>query len=101
MTALIEALEKLLSSPGLQIVDGLRVTGYPSGVLNIDRHEGALTKQDVVATRAAFADLGYDEAEAWLPRQGMSWLSEGVSAGVSFRLRKKDLLEQADESVRS
>lgn len=89
---LTDTLQPLLEATGQQgfaEIDGLRLTVYPSGVLHIDRHKGELGRDDVDAVRAAFAGLGYDELESWLPRQGVSWLSDGVSAGVSFRLQKR------------
>lgn len=70
-------------------VDGLHLTVFPHDVVNIDRREGDLERADVDAVRAVFAELGYDELEAWLPVQGASWLSDGVSAGVSFLVRKQ------------
>lgn len=93
MATLKDVLAELIETPGFRVVDGLRVTVFPSGVINIDRHpepvdERQLVKADVDATRAAFAELGYTETEAWLPVAGMSWLSNGVSAGVSFRVTK-------------
>lgn len=70
-------------------INGLHLTVFPHKVVNIDRRTGDLERADVDATRAAFAELGYEELEAWLPRQGVSLLSGGVSAGVSFRIRKQ------------
>jgi hypothetical protein len=86
-----ETLKPLLETEDRQhaVCDGLHITVYPLGVVNIDRREGDLERADVDATRAAFAELGYDELEAWLPMTGVSWLSGGVSAGVSFRIRKR------------
>jgi hypothetical protein len=76
-------------------VDGLRITVFPQTsnlpVVHIDRPNGEklLCYDDVASVRQAFAELGYEEVEAWLPRQGVSWLSDGVSVGVSFRIRKR------------
>lgn len=66
--------------------EGLTLTVYRSGVVNVNRSE--LARADVDAVRAAFAKLGWTELEAWLPVQGMSWLSDGISAGVSFRVQR-------------
>lgn len=88
-----DTLAGLFETPGLKTVDGLRVTVFPSGILNIDRHpepddRRELSREDVDVVRAAFAELGYTEVEAWLPVQGANWLSNGLSAGVSFKLEK-------------
>lgn len=72
---------------GPLLPEGLRLTVYPGNVVNINRHTAdGVQRSDVDATRAAFAKLGWTEVESWLPQQGVSWLSDGVSAGVSFRL---------------
>jgi hypothetical protein len=68
--------------------DGLFVTIYPHGVVNINRHVGDLCRADVDAARAKFLELGYEETDSWIPLVGSSWLSDGVRAGVSFRIRK-------------
>lgn len=92
MDSLTLALQALLEATDRQLVTvgKLRLTWYANGVLNIDRHEGDLRAADVNAVRAAFDSLKYDEIEAWLPTQGASWVSNGVSAGVSFRVRKRE-----------
>lgn len=87
--ALAPLLEATDSKQRYVVVDGLHVTVFPSGVVNIDRREGDLERADVDAMRAAFTELGYDELEAWLPVQGMTLLSSGVSAGASFRIQKR------------
>ena len=89
MSTLKESLQLLLAAPVQQhaAVDGLHVTVYPGGVVNIDRREGDLQRADVDHLRAALTELGYEELESWMPRQGMSWLSDGVGAGVSFRVK--------------
>lgn len=69
--------------------DGLHVTIYPHGVVNINRHIGDLERADVDAARAKLAELGYVVTEEWLPVVGLSWLSNGVSAGVSFRVKEE------------
>jgi len=84
---LLESLLKATSNEWVTAIqDGVHFTRYPSGVLNVDGRARDLTREDVAAVRDAFDQLGYDELDAWLPRVGMSWLSDGVSAGVSFRL---------------
>lgn len=58
-------------------------------VINFDRRKnGDLNRLDVDWTRAVLADLGYTVVAEWLPLLGVSWLSEGVSGGVSFRVVK-------------
>ncbi len=68
--------------------EGLRLRIYLTAkqVVNIDRTPEGVQRADVDAARAAFAKLGWTERNAWLPRQGVSWLSDGISAGVSFEL---------------
>jgi hypothetical protein len=69
--------------------DHLRLHEYTNGVINLntadDRRE--LTREDTDAFRAALAEAGYAEVESWVAMQGVSWLSDGVFAGVSFRVR--------------
>jgi len=63
----------------------LRLRVFPGNVVNINP-DREVTRADVDHVRDAFQKLGWTEVESWLPRQGMSWLSDGVSAGVSFRV---------------
>lgn len=98
MTTLRESLEALLSattknrSPYVR-QDGVHFTLFPNDdqpVINFDRREGGdLNRLDVDWTRAVLRDLGWDVVGEWQPRQGVSWLSDGVSAGVSFRVQKR------------
>lgn len=88
-----ELLESLLkATPGQsglvgRLLDGMHFTYWPDTmVLNFQGRDRDLTRVDVDWTRAVLADLGYDIVDEWLPRQGVSWLSDGVDAGVSFRL---------------
>lgn len=86
-----ELLEALLKATGdnltARLLDGMHFTYWPvTMVLNFQGRDRDLTRVDVDWTRAVLADLGYDIVDEWLPRQGVSWLSDGVSAGVSFRL---------------
>lgn len=87
------ALQSLLQATGDRPYvrqDGVHYTRYGKDVINFDRREdGSLTRIDVDWVRAVVADLGYDIMGEWLPRQGVSWLSDGVSAGVSFRITKR------------
>lgn len=70
------------------VLDGLYLTTYPSPVINVSERTREMTSADVDAIRAAITEAGYRSVEEWLPRQGASWLSAGISVGVSFRLRK-------------
>ena len=63
----------------------LRLRVFPGNVVNINP-DREVTRADVDRVRDAFQKLGWTEVESWLPRQGVSWLSDGVSAGVSFRV---------------
>jgi hypothetical protein len=69
--------------------DHLRLHEFANGVINLntvdDRRE--MTRDDTDAFRAALAEAGYVEAESWIAWQGASWLSGGLFAGVSFRVR--------------
>lgn len=82
------ALKPLLASQTRQcaVINGLHVTTYGDGVVNVNRRDGDLDRADVDMFRTAFKALGYQELESWLPRQGVSLMSDGVSAGVSFRI---------------
>lgn len=71
---------------GGPVLDGLYLTVFPGQVINVDSRTRELTQADLGTIRAAITEAGFAEAESWLPRQGVSWLSDGVSAGVSFRL---------------
>ena len=92
-----EALQTLLqetdSARPYVVQDDVVFTLYRDGsrpVINFVRRKGGdLTRDDVDWTRAALADLGYDIVEEWLPMQGVSWLSGGVGADVSFRLEAR------------
>lgn len=95
MTTLKEVLETLLKATNDRPYvrqDGVHYTLYSlptptaEGVLNFQGRDRDLTRIDVDWVRAVLADLGYDITDEWLPVQGMSWLSNGVSAGVSFRI---------------
>jgi len=91
MSELKAELESLLAdATGYRVVDGLMLSyGFPSDcVVNIDRREGELVKADVDAVRAAFTELGYTEIKSWIPMQHVSWMSGGLTAGVSFQLVK-------------
>lgn len=82
MSALVEQLAAAL--PG-----HLRLHEFTNGVINLntadDRRE--MTRDDTDAFRAALAEAGHVETESWIAWQGASWLSDGVFAGVSFRVR--------------
>jgi hypothetical protein len=73
------------------VLDGLHLMAFPSGVINVSGREREVMQADLETIRAAIAEAGFTEVESWLPRQGVSWLSEGVSAGVSFRLVPTEL----------
>lgn len=75
------------------IPEGVTLRVFPNGVVNIDRRDGELVRADVDATRAAFDQLGWREVKSWIPRQGVSWLSGGVTAGVSFRIERKEAVK--------
>lgn len=70
--------------------DGLYLKAFSGTVINIDGRGGRrLRREDVEAVRAALTEIGYAEVDSWIPRQGVSWLSDGVSAGVSFRIARR------------
>lgn len=70
-----------------QLPADLRLRVYANGVINIDRSGyDNVQRADVDALRAVFAELGWTETQSWIPRQGASWLSDGVTCGVSFRV---------------
>lgn len=66
---------------------GLKVRYFGDAVVNIDRPgPDEVTNEDLDAFREVLRQAHYVEVESWRPRQGVSWLSDGVSAGVSFRI---------------
>lgn len=67
------------------LLGGLYLTCYPSGVVNVEGRTRDLDWEDVEIIRSAVAQAGRTVTEEWLPSAGMSWLSDGVLAGVSFR----------------
>lgn len=77
------------------VLDGLYLTVFSDSVINIDGRTRELQRADVDTVRSAIVEAGYAEVEAWLPMQGVSWLSGGVSAGVSFRIAKVDAVVSA------
>lgn len=81
----IETMRAALEPLGLR----LRTFGPGPDVLNLitDDDGREMTRADVDAFRALLAEHGLAEAESWVARQGVSWLSDGVFAGVSFRVR--------------
>ncbi len=67
----------------------LYVTAYAgTGVVNVKAQDRNLMQADRDALADALADAGYEVVRWWIPRQGVSWLSDGVRAGVSFEVRK-------------
>lgn len=69
--------------------ESLRLTEY-GDVINVMTTGGReMTREDVDAFRAALFDAGYVEVKSWVAIQGASWLSDGVFAGVSFRIRPR------------
>jgi hypothetical protein len=70
-------------------VDGLYVRAFPRGVVNVDGRDRPLRTEDVQAVRAALAEAGYIETDAWQATQGMTLLSGGTTAGVSFRVYRR------------
>ncbi len=103
MSELVDVLTRAIhaageSRQGGDWVDDVYVKSYPTVerqgpdapiIINIDTRNRKLTKGDVTALRAALAEIGYVEIESWVASQGVSWLSPGVSAGVSFRVKRK------------
>jgi hypothetical protein len=86
LQSLLKATNTPYGAPYAQL-DGMHFTYWPdTTVLNFQGRDRDLTRVDVDWVRAVLADLGYDITDEWLPVQGQSWLSRGVSAGVSFRL---------------
>lgn len=66
----------------------LIVRRYSNGVLNIDTlSSDRLANEHLDAFRDDLRSAGYAEVESWIARQGMSWLSDGVFAGVSLTVR--------------
>lgn len=83
LKALIESGKK-----GSMTLNGLRVNQYKNGVINVIEPDGTLTRARLDEFRAALTAAGYREKESWVASQGVSWLSDGVFAGVSMRLEK-------------
>lgn len=66
---------------------GLRLTTWQgSEVVNVTTPGREMTREDVETFRAILAEHGLEEVQSWVATQGMSWLSDGVFAGVSFRV---------------
>lgn len=65
---------------------GLALRFYDNGVINMTAPVRQVTQEDMAAFRAVLTQHGYEEAESWIATQGVSWLSDGVFAGVSFRV---------------
>lgn len=72
------------------VLDGLYLHVFSDSVINIDGRARDLERADVELVRLAISDAGYTEVESWLPMVGVSWLSGGLSAGVSFRIARKE-----------
>lgn len=68
---------------------GLVLRTWGGDVFNIITKGEAreMTNEDLDAFRAVMTECGYVEVKSWVARQGVSWLSDGVFAGVSFRVR--------------
>lgn len=81
-------LKKLIesNSKGFLDLDGLRVSRFANGVLNVIEKDETLTRPRLDQFRAALTEAGYREKESWVASQGVSWLSDGVFAGVSMRV---------------
>ena len=81
-------LKKLIEQPGEGLLwfDGLRIEKYTNGVLNVIDRDHTLTRPRLDQFRAALTAAGYREKESWVASQGVSWLSDGVFAGVSMRV---------------
>lgn len=93
---LTEAIRRILALDTDQVcvdVDGLRlITWRDAPVINVNAIPPRLLIQaDVDAFRAALADAGYAELDSWVATQGASWLSDGLFAGVSFRVALRTL----------
>lgn len=58
-------------------------------VINMTAPGREMDRTDVEEFRLALARQDYDEVQSWVATQGASWFSEGISAGVSFRVRAK------------
>lgn len=67
---------------------GLRLVRYDNGVLNLTARGREMIPADVETFRLALTRAGYEETGSWVATQGASWLSDGVFAGVSFRVRE-------------
>lgn len=96
MTALAEPILRLMQKAaaegqvaGLHVGPDLYLKVFPNDVINIDTQVRKLRREDVEAVRAALEEIGYTEVYSWIPMQGVSWLSEGLPCGVSFRIEKK------------
>lgn len=92
---LAEAISSLLAPDGDRTfadVDGLRLIAYRNPpVINVNSISSRrqFVRADVDAVRAALAEAGYAELDSWVATQGASWLSDGLFAGVSFRVAPK------------
>lgn len=78
---------------GFAVVDPVTLKAFPPGgtqtVINMRGRERGLAASDLAALREALDAIGYIEIDSWLPREGVNWLSDGVPAGVSFRITKR------------
>jgi hypothetical protein len=99
MSELTETLRRLLwrsRHEGDQLFEvvgeDLLVKVFAHGVINIDGRGRELRREDVDAVRAALKEIGYVEVKSWVATQGASWLSSGLSAGVSFEVESLDEL---------
>jgi hypothetical protein len=69
------------------VADGVHLTLFDGGVVNIAPYSRPLTADDVAALRAAVEAAGYAETGSWIATQGASWLSDG-SKSVSLRIER-------------
>lgn len=83
-------LKNLIESKRAAILwsDGLRIEQFANGVLNIQQREETLTRERLEEFRMALHNAGYIETKSWVATQGASWLSGGVFAGVSMKIKK-------------
>lgn len=87
MRAAIDAMVYPGSDEGRWVTD-VYMRAYDGRIINIDARTRELTLADVEAFREALTAAGYVEVSSWIPAQGVSWLSSGVSSGASFEIRK-------------
>jgi hypothetical protein len=66
---------------------GVTLRHWGGDVFNIITNDREMVRADVDTFRAALTECGYEEVKSWVAVEGMSWLSDGVFAGVSFRVR--------------